>query len=39
MSKVEDPCVRECFSPNSQWKFVDISECIARCKELNVIKP
>ncbi len=39
MSMVQDPCVAECFKPNSQWRFTDISECLARCREVAITKP
>ncbi|WP_255446798.1 MULTISPECIES: hypothetical protein [Sulfolobaceae] len=38
-AKIEDDCVRECYSPSSQWKFIDISECLAKCKNVSVAKP
>jgi len=33
MSRIEDPCISECFKPTSEWKFIDISECLERCKK------
>lgn len=39
MSEISDPCVAECFKPSSQWKYINIDECISKCKSLNFAKP
>ncbi|MEM0363513.1 MAG: hypothetical protein QXH75_06910 [Sulfolobaceae archaeon] len=38
-AKIEDPCVQECFSPKSQWKFINIAECLQNCKQITITKP
>ncbi|WP_256445550.1 hypothetical protein [Acidianus sp. HS-5] len=38
MSTKMDPCIEECYSPRSAWKYVTVEECLRQCRTIEISK-